>query len=71
MTTKKKTGRKSKSKSAAHKQATKPAQVNVSQRCRQACPLNLGSAGSHRGVCYLDATHTGRHKCSVDGFEWS
>lgn len=77
MAKKKKPARKSKSKTATRKrptprkQATKPAKAKVFQRCGQACPLNVGSGGSHRGACYLDVGHTSSHKCSVDGFEWS
>lgn len=77
MATKKKPARKSNSKPAtrkrptARKQATKPAKAKVFQRCGQACSLNVGSGGSHRGACYLDVGHASSHKCSVDGFEWS
>ena len=55
----------------ARKQPTKPATVRVVQQCREACPLNVGSGGAHRGTCLLDVGHTSSHKCSVDGFEWS
>lgn len=74
---KKKPARKSKTKTATRKrptprkQATKPAKAKVFRRCGQACPLNVGSGGSHRGACYLNVGHTSSHKCSVDGFEWS
>jgi len=77
MAKKKKPARKSTSKTTtrkrptARKQATKPAKAKVVQRCGQACPLNTGSGGSHRGACYLNVGHTSSHKCSVDGFEWS
>jgi hypothetical protein len=77
MAKKKKPARKSKTKTATRKrptprkQATKPAKAKVFQRCGQACPLNVGSGGSHRGACYLNVCHTSSHKCSVDGFEWS
>jgi len=56
---------------AVPKQVKRPAKAKVFEQCGQACPLNLGSAGSHRGACYLDVGHTSSHKCSVDGFEWS
>ena len=55
----------------ARKQVTQPAIEQVSEQCRQACPMNFGSGGSHRGVCYLNLGHSTTHKCNVDGFEWS
>src|ERR1035437_9199234 len=76
-TRKRPTARKQATKPAARKrptarnQATKPAKAKVFQQCGQACPLNLGSDGSHHGACSLDVGHTSSHKCSVDGFEWS
>jgi hypothetical protein len=77
MAKKNKPAPKSKSKSATRKrpaerkQATKLPKAKLFQRCGEACPLNVGSGGSHRGACYLDVGHTSSHKCSVDGFEWT
>jgi hypothetical protein len=77
MAKKKKAAPKSTSKSATRKrpatrkQATKLPKAKGFQQCGEACPLNVGSGGSHRGACHLDVGHTSSHKCSVDGFEWT
>ncbi len=41
--------------------------IKSGTQCGQQCPHN---SSDHHGKCYLDASHTSSHKCSVDGVEF-